>query len=61
VDSEDTARRVSVSIGRRRVDTVEIVSGLAPADLVVVEGLVPVDEGLVKPDQGLKVRVVKTR
>jgi membrane fusion protein (multidrug efflux system) len=61
VDSEDTARRVNVSIGRRRVGTVEIVSGLAPADLVVVEGIVPVDEGLVKPDQGLKVRVVKIR
>lgn len=61
VDKTDTATRVPVAVGRRQVGTVEITKGLSEGDRVVIEGIVRVDEGLVKPGQGLTVRVVEVR
>ena len=55
------ARRVPVEIGRRRVGTVEIKSGVSPGDQVVVVGIVSVDEGIVDAEAGLKVNVVEVR
>lgn len=61
VDENGVAKRVPVGVGRRRAGAVEILEGLAPGDRVVIEGIVPVDEGIVKPDQGLEVHVVEER
>ncbi len=54
IDSGDIARRIQVQTGRRRPGAVEIKSGLAEGDRVVIEGIVRV-----RP--GKAVRVVKTR
>ena len=45
VVSEDRARKREVSIGRRKPGRVEIVSGLAAGDLIVVEGTQKVRDG----------------
>jgi len=44
-DSQGTAERVQVQIGRRRVGAVEITAGLKAGDHVVVEGIVRVRHG----------------
>jgi membrane fusion protein (multidrug efflux system) len=50
VDSENVANRVPVRTGQRRDGLLEVVSGLAPGDRIVVEGTVKVRDGLsVKP------------
>ena len=59
--TDGVARRVTVEIGRRRVGTVEIKSGLSPDDQVVVVGIVSVAEGIVDAEAGLKVNVVEVR
>jgi membrane fusion protein, multidrug efflux system len=61
VDAENIATRTPVSIGRRRVGTVEITKGLTSNDRVVIEGIVPVDEGIVKPGQGIEVKVLEVK
>ena len=38
VDAENTAQRVTVEIGRRQPGSIEVLSGLAPGDRVVVLG-----------------------
>ncbi len=38
VDAQDTAQRVNVEIGRRQPGSIEVLSGLAPGDRVVVLG-----------------------
>jgi membrane fusion protein (multidrug efflux system) len=45
VVSEDRARKREVSIGRRKPGRVEIISGLAAGDLIVVEGTQKVRDG----------------
>lgn len=42
VDDDEIARRVRVTIGRRRVGTVELLDGLTESDRVVIEGIVRV-------------------
>lgn len=50
VDEEDTARRTPVAIGQRRDGQVEILSGLAAGERVVIEGTVKVrDGGTIRP------------
>lgn len=45
VDDEGIARQVSIKVGRRRVGSVEVLSGLQTGERVVVEGLVRVIDG----------------
>ena len=59
--TDDVARRVPVEIGRRRVGTVEIESGLEPGDQVVVVGIVSVAEGIVDNEAGIKVKITEVR
>lgn len=54
VDAEEVARRVEITVGRRRVGAVEVLAGLSVGDRVVIEGIVSV-----RPDA--PVRVVETR
>lgn len=45
VGEDDVAHRVAVEVGRRRVGRVEVLSGLAGGERIVVEGLVRVRPG----------------
>ena len=61
VQADGLARRVPVEIGRRQAGSVEITAGLEPGDQVVIEGIVPAADAIVKAKDGIPVRVVETR
>ena len=54
VDSDGIARKVMVTVGRRRVGRVEVLAGLAEGDQVVVEGLLRA-----RPDAAVEVVAVR--
>ena len=54
VDADSVARKVAVTVGRRRVGRVEVLRGLAEGDRVVVEGLLRA-----RPDAPVEVVAVR--
>lgn len=56
IDEHDIARRIQITLGRRRVGAVEVLDGLEDGERVVIEGIVRV-----RPDSPVQVVATRTK